>query len=39
MEDPGRTLAVDGDALQLDLWPFEIKTIKLQLQRAGTPAR
>jgi alpha-mannosidase len=32
MEDPGRTLAVADKILQLDLHPFEIKTIKLQTQ-------
>ena len=39
MEDPGRMLVVAADTLRLDLRPFEIKTIKLQLQRAGTPVR
>ena len=32
MEDPGRKLAVADNTLQLDLRPFEIKTIKLRLQ-------
>jgi alpha-mannosidase len=31
MEDPGTELALTDDTLQLDLRPFEIKTIKLQL--------
>ncbi len=34
MEDPGRKLAVADNTLKLDLRPFEIKTIKLQLQYA-----
>jgi alpha-mannosidase len=39
MEDPGQTLDVAANALQLDLRPFEIRTIKLELQAAGTPVR
>jgi len=35
MEDPGRKLAADGKTLRLDFRPFEIKTIKLQLQPCG----
>ncbi len=32
MEDPGRELTVSDDTLTIDLHPYEIKTIKLQLQ-------
>jgi len=32
MEDPGHKLAVTDNTLQLDFHPFEIKTVKLQLQ-------
>jgi alpha-mannosidase len=32
MEDPGRTLAVADNTLQLDFRPFEIKTVKFRLQ-------
>ena len=32
MEDPGRKLPLTDNALQLDFHPFEIKTVKLQLQ-------
>jgi alpha-mannosidase len=32
MEDPGRNLPLTDNALQLDLRPYEIKTIKLRLQ-------
>ena len=32
MEDPGSKLSVADNSLQLELRPFEIKTIKLQLQ-------
>jgi alpha-mannosidase len=35
MEDPGRTLPVTGSELRLELRPFEIKTIKLRLQRTA----
>lgn len=31
MEDPGRQLPVEGNALELDLRPFEIKTIGLHM--------
>ena len=31
MEDPGRKLEVAGDAVQVDLRPFEIKTIRFDL--------
>jgi alpha-mannosidase len=31
MEDPGRKLKFSGNTLQLDLGPFEIKTIKLKI--------
>jgi alpha-mannosidase len=33
MEDPGRRLDLAADAVQLDFHPFEIKTVKLSLQR------
>ncbi|HXP63619.1 MAG TPA: glycoside hydrolase family 38 C-terminal domain-containing protein [Dongiaceae bacterium] len=36
MEDAGASIAVTNDAVQFDLHPFEIKTIKLRLQ---TPAQ
>ena len=32
MEDAGAKLAVTKDAVQFDLHPFEIKTVKLRLQ-------
>ena len=35
MEDPGHTLAVSDDSVRLDFGPFEIKTIKLELQASG----
>jgi alpha-mannosidase len=34
LEDPGRALKIRNDTVQFDLHPFEIKTIKLQLQSA-----
>ena len=34
MEDPGRKLAVANDTVAVDLGPFEIKTLKLQLEPA-----
>ncbi|MBI3920433.1 MAG: hypothetical protein HY318_03355 [Armatimonadetes bacterium] len=35
MEDPGRQLPVSGNSLQLDLQPFEIKTIRLSCVQAS----
>jgi len=32
MEDPGRKLEVANNTLQVDLGPFEIKTIRLELR-------
>jgi alpha-mannosidase len=32
MEDPGRMLPLEGKELQLDMRPFEIKTIKIRLK-------
>ena len=37
MEDPGRKLPVTDNTLQLDFRPFEIKTIKLFLERGVSP--
>ncbi len=39
MEDPGQKLNVVADALQFDFRPFEIKTIKLELQRSEAPSK
>jgi len=39
MEDPGRKLAVADNTVQVDLRPFEIKTIKFQLQPQKAPSR
>jgi alpha-mannosidase len=39
MEDPGQKLNVAADALQFDFRPFEIKTIKLELQRTEAPSK
>lgn len=36
MEDPGTRVALSADTLNLDLRPFEIKTIKLSLRRQST---
>ena len=39
MEDPGTKLKVAADTLRLDLRPFEVKTIKLELARHGAPGK
>ncbi len=39
MEDPGRKLAVTDNTLQLDLHPFEIKTIKFRIRPLKTVSR
>lgn len=39
MEDRGRKLTVADGALELDLRPFEIKTIRWELQHMGAPGR
>ena len=35
LEDAGRRLQVQNDTVQFDLQPFEIKTIKLKIERGG----
>jgi alpha-mannosidase len=34
MEDPGRELAVRNDTVKLDFRPFEIKTVRLELEES-----
>ena len=33
LEDSGRALKIQNDSIRFDLHPFEIKTLKLQLER------
>ncbi len=37
MEDPGTPLAVTDNSLQLDMKSFEIKTVKLRMERRASP--